>query len=87
MSGYKGEYDIILLDIQICYDSPPEKVGVFSTEINKKMKQLFTKRGKLFLVSAEEPTCFAKITKNIQRNRDKLLKNDMKYCSEKKNHV
>ena len=73
--------------LNICYDSPPEKVGVFSTEINKKMKQLFTKRGKLFLVSAEEPTCFAKITKNIQRNRDKLLKNDMKYCSEKKNHV
>lgn len=55
--------------------------------VNKKMKQLFTKRGKLFLVSAEEPTCFAKITKNIQRNRDKLLENDMKYCSEKKNHV
>ena len=73
--------------LNICYDLPPEKVGVFSTEINKKMKQLFTKRGKLFLVSAEEPTCFAKITKNIQRNRDKLLKNDMKYCSEKKNHV
>ena len=56
-------------------------------KLNKKMKQLFTKRGKLFLVSVEEPTCFAKITKNIQINSDKLLKNDMKYCSEKKNHV
>lgn len=51
------------------------------------MKQLFTICGKLFLVSKGKPTCFAKITKNRQRNRDKLLKNDMKYCSEKKNHV
>ena len=51
------------------------------------MKQLFTKRGKLFLVSAEKPTCFAKITKNRQRNRDKLLKNEKKKRKEKKNHV